>query len=120
MRELVDEAWFVDCDLEQALSHVVQRQVQCSVLAVCVSQTPAALLARHAPCRPLGLRLESRGSSWQVADASCVQVANGAPRAEAEKRVNANDRPNAELVQSTRHRASLVLPRLPIHAAKEE
>ena len=42
------------------------------------------------------------------------QVANGAAPEEARKRVETNDRPNALQIVSSRHRAQLVLPQLPL------
>lgn len=66
----LDEAWFVDADVDAALDRVIARQVQ-----------------------------------------------NGASEVEASLRVANNDRPNAYLVDATKDRADLILPRLPLEHA---
>jgi pantothenate kinase len=67
IRDIVDETWYVDCDVPTAMQRVLARQ-----------------------------------------------VANGAAPEEARKRVETNDRPNALQIVSSRHRAQLVLPQLPL------
>lgn len=46
-----------------------------------------------------------------------MQVQNGASEVEASLRVANNDRPNAYLVDATKDRADLILPRLPLEHA---
>lgn len=63
LHDLLDERWFIDVDLEEAMGRVKARQ-----------------------------------------------VGNGAPVEVAEKRVATNDRPNAELILGSRHRADVLVP----------
>ena len=48
------------------------------------------------------------------------QTRNGVPPEVSRARVAGNDRPNGELVQSTKSRAHLVVPNLPFKAAAPE
>lgn len=63
---ILDDTWFIDCDIDEAMERVFQRQVA------------------------IGLRPE-----------------------ESLRRIAGNDRPNAELIASTRHLAKLLVPSLP-------
>lgn len=67
IRGLVDETWYVDCNVDKAMRRVLQRQ-----------------------------------------------IGNGAPAEVARERVTTNDLPNARQIATTKQRADLILPALPL------